>query len=107
MSAIVRKILLAVKVLVDDPMKHGSFRRHRGEQRRRRSQFHVVGGAEYLERREALDLLRGLGALHQPGSEYRMRQVRLRLLDAADGVVDRRRTASQPLELREDVPHPV
>ena len=70
-------------------------------------QLHLVGGAENLERGPPFDTERRLGALHQPRPENRVIQVRLSLRDALDRVPPGRRAEPQPINLREDIPHPV
>src|ERR1700692_2712979 len=46
-------------------------------------------------------------ALEQPLPQYRVAEIRLRLIEAGNGVAPRHRTAPQPCQLRKDEPHPM
>src|SRR5207253_6675587 len=70
-------------------------------------QFQVVGGTEDLPRGSALEADDRLGALQQPRPEDRVIEVGPGLVETLNRVALGGRAESEPIDLREDVPHPV
>jgi len=94
-------------VLPEETLEHRARRRDAREEGRARAQFQVVGKTEDFRRGPALNSDRRRGALQQPRSEDRVVEIGPGLLNALDRVMLRRRTDRQPIDLRENVPHPM
>ena len=78
-----------------------------GKQGHARLQFQVVGVAEDLSRRFVGVSQHQSRAFDEPGAEYRVVQVFPCLLHRIQRVILSVRACSEPLDLRENKPHPV
>src|ERR1700693_4740325 len=81
--------------------------RDRTEQRHRRSEFQVVGTAEYLGESVTLDGVDERRALSKPRSQNAMPEIGYRLLASGDGKSPGHRAVAEAGKLRENEPHPV
>ena len=70
-------------------------------------EFQIIGRAEQFMRTLAGMFDRGAGAFRQPRPQNRMGQIGRRLGPVANGIENRGLAVSQPLDLRENIPHPV
>jgi len=97
----------AVVVLIDDLLEDRLIRIGMRKEGHRRAQLDRVDAAEDVFSAASAMRSDDLGALDEPWSEDRMREVSLRLSQIADRVRLGHGAAAEPSDLREDEPHPV
>jgi len=96
----------AIEEPVEQPVKHGSLRRHRCKQCRARPEFQVVRGSEDLSPGASLHQQR-LRTRDESRTQQGMCEIRTRFSKRRDRIVLRRWTGSEPCQLWKDEPHPV
>ena len=101
------RVALAVKVFVDDAVKHGCVGETTANSVAQDRSFRSSGRPEYLERGAAVDLQDCLSALKQPGTKNGMSEKCRRFIPVGDRIPHRCRTASKSRQLRKDLPHPM
>lgn len=77
------------------------------KQSHRRPKFHCVNASEDLSCRQAIQQKQSLRYLPQPFAEHGMLPISQSLISTSNTVIVSIITASQPLQLRENEPHPM
>src|SRR5262249_7258925 len=102
-----RGIEFAAKIFLQGGKEGWVVRRSVREQGHRRAELQVVRVAEDLSDRAALDLVHQRGALDEPWTEDRVRQIGACLGQGGNGEFARQLAGAEPRDLRKDEPHPM